>query len=113
MTLPIEIDKHNGIPMYIQLGERIWLLTHQGVLRVGDTMPTVRELAVDLGVNANTVSRVYCDLQNEGWLQLRWGVGTFVAEGTDKPVSRPTFQKIEKRAGELNRLAGMSCLELS
>ena len=43
-------------------------------------MPTVRALAVDLGVNANTVARVYRDLQSQGVLRLERGVGTFVAD---------------------------------
>ena len=116
MKLPLEIDRTNGIPVYVQLVERIRLLILQGVLRVGDPMPTVREMAVALGVNANTVARVYRELQQAGWLRLERGVGTFVAEGAAKPMSPATFGKILKQVDALignARRANMSRLELS
>lgn len=80
MQLPVQINKSNGIPIYLQLEEQIRLLLHRGALKPGDLMPTVRELAVQLEINSNTVSRVYRDLQGEGLLRLQRGVGTFVDE---------------------------------
>ena len=81
MELSIHVDKDSGIPIYMQLREQIHLLLKRGILTVGDSMPTVCSLAVELGVNANTVSRVYRDLQNEGLLRLECGVGTTIARG--------------------------------
>jgi GntR family transcriptional regulator len=95
---------------------QIRLLIHQGALGVGDPLPTVRSLAVELGINANTVARVYRDLQAEGVPRLERGVGTFIAEGASQPVGRRDFQQLERKVLELIRLgrkAGMNAKELS
>ena len=105
MNLPIVIDKQNGVPIYIQIEERIRLLVHQGILKAGDAMPTVRSLAVDLGVNANTVARVYRDLQTQGLLRLERGVGTFVTEKAGKPIPRREFQALLRKLAEVIRVA--------
>jgi GntR family transcriptional regulator len=116
MKLALQVDKANGIPVHIQFKEQIRLLIHQGVLGVGDPLPTVRSLAVELGINANTVARVYRDLQTEGVLRLERGVGTFIAEGASQPVDKRHFQQLERKVAELIRLgkkAGMNAKELS
>ena len=106
MPLPVRINKTNGIPLYIQLEEQIRLLMHRGVLKPGDLMPTVRELAVELEVNSNTVSRVYRDLQNEGLLTLKRGVGTFVSGGGSvRPLSGRDASALEKKADALIEVA--------
>jgi GntR family transcriptional regulator len=114
--LPITVDKHSGIPVYIQLGERLRLLIRQGLLHPGDALPTVRELAVELGVNANTVARVYRELQADGILRLERGIGTSVAEGGEAAPAADGFRELEHKALDLIRLAkkaGMRCGELS
>ena len=116
VQLPIVVDKRSGIPVYIQLGERIRLLIRQGWLHPGDALPTVRELAVELGINANTVARVYRELQAAGVLRLERGVGTSVAESGDGEIGPEAFRHLEAKALELIRLAreaGMRCGELS
>jgi GntR family transcriptional regulator len=116
MKLAVHIDKGNGIPVHIQFKEQIRLLVHQGVIRVGDAMPTVRSLAVELGINANTVARVYRDLQTEGLLRLERGVGTFVAAGAGPSIDKHVFDELEKKVQELVRVskqAGLSAKELA
>jgi GntR family transcriptional regulator len=117
MTFFREIDKGSGIPFYIQLSEQIRLLVHEGKLGPGDALPTVRELAVDLEVNANTVARVYRDLKRDGLLRLERGVGTFVAEsGAHRAVEERDFEKIRKEAARLvtrSRRAGLGSRELA
>jgi len=116
MTLPVTIDKSSGIPIYIQLAERIRLLVHDGTLRPGDAMPTVRSLAVQLGINANTVARVYHELQANGLLRLERGIGTFVGQAGAPPARKSDFRQLEKQVAHLIRLgkkAGMSAAELS
>jgi GntR family transcriptional regulator len=102
MQLPVQIQSDSGVPLYVQVAQQIRLLIHRGVLRPGELMPTVRELAVQLGINSNTVARVYQDLQREGVLVLRRGIGSFVA---DKPPSRPLapadLRVLEKKVDEL------------
>lgn len=80
MSLSVRINRKNGIPLYVQLEEQIRVLMHRGELQPGDLMPTVRELAVQLEINSNTVARVYRDLQNDGLLNLKRGIGTFVSD---------------------------------
>ncbi|MEM7517263.1 MAG: GntR family transcriptional regulator [Planctomycetota bacterium] len=116
MELPLRIDKKSGIPVYIQLEERIRLLVHGGRLRPGDLLPTVRSLAVDLKLNANTVARVYRDLQKEGVLELRRGIGTFVAETAGQPIETEAFAAFSNRVDELieiGRSLGLSAKEIS
>lgn len=66
------------MPLYAQLTRAIQFAITTGRLRVGERLPTVRQLAVDLRLNANTVARVYAELERAGILETRRGVGTFV-----------------------------------
>ncbi len=66
------------MPLYAQLTRAIQFAIATGRLRVGEQLPTVRQLAVDLRVNANTVAKVYTELERSGILETRRGVGTFV-----------------------------------
>ena len=75
---PLQDRSRSPLPVYVQLAEQIRLLVRRGALTAGDPLPTVRELAVALSLNANTVTRVYRDLQQEGLLRLERGLGTFV-----------------------------------
>ena len=116
MKIKIDLDSESGVPVYIQLGEQIRILIRNGALKAGDLMPTTRGLAVELGINVNTVARVYRDLQASGHLDLRRGVGTFVAEGVQEPMERKQFKALEKKVGELIRIskaAGISPAELA
>ena len=66
------------MPLYVQLTRAIQFAIGIGKLRIGDQLPTVRQMAVDLRVNANTVARVYAELERTGVVETRRGVGTFV-----------------------------------
>src|SRR5436305_15155397 len=59
-----------------------------GKLRIGDQLPTVRQLAVDLRINANTVAKVYAELERSGVVETRRGVGTFVTARPNEAASR-------------------------
>ncbi len=67
------------MPLYAQLTRAIQFAIATGKLRVGEQLPTVRQLAVELRVNANTVAKVYAELERSGVLETRRGVGTFVS----------------------------------
>ena len=117
MSGPFTIDRASPLPVYVQLAEQIRLLVRRGALSPGDPLPTVRELAVALGVNANTVTRVYRDLQQEGLLRLERGLGTFVQLQAREPtlVDRD-YQRIVKRTRELVALcreSGLTARELA
>jgi len=75
----VAIDANDPTPIYAQVDRGIRAAIATGRLRSGDQLPTVRQLAVDLRVNANTVARVYGELERTGVLETRRGVGSFVS----------------------------------
>ena len=83
MTL-VSIDPRDPTPIYAQLERGLRAAIATGRLRPGDQLPTVRQLAVDLRVNANTVARVYAELERAGVLETRRGVGSFIAASTER-----------------------------
>lgn len=87
MTGWLAIDPDHPTPLYAQLDHGIRAAIATGRLARGAQMPTVRQLAVELRVNANTVARVYADLERAGVLESRRGVGTFVA--AEQPAAGP------------------------
>ena len=74
----VSIDPRDQTPIYAQLERGLRAAIATGRLRPGDQLPTVRQLAVDLRVNANTVARVYAELERANVLETRRGVGSFV-----------------------------------
>ena len=74
------IDTKHPTPLYHQLERSIKFAIATGKLRIGEQLPTVRQLAVELRINANTVAKVYGELERIGVLETRRGVGTFVHE---------------------------------
>jgi GntR family transcriptional regulator len=75
----LTIDPRDATPIFAQIEHGIRAAIATGRLRPGDQLPTVRQLAVELKVNANTVARVYSDLERSGVLETRRGVGSFIA----------------------------------
>lgn len=75
----VAIDARDKTPIYAQLERGLRAAIAAGRLRIGDQLPTVRQLAVELRVNANTVARVYSELERAGVLETRRGVGSFVS----------------------------------
>ena len=82
------VDSASATPIYAQLDRSIRAAIATGELGVGAQLPTVRQLAVDLAVNANTVARVYAQLERDGMLETRRGVGTFVRESPSPQAAR-------------------------
>jgi GntR family transcriptional regulator len=74
------VDPRSPTPIYAQLDHAIRAAIATGELAANAQLPTVRQLAVDLAVNANTVARVYAQLERDGILETRRGVGTFVRD---------------------------------
>jgi GntR family transcriptional regulator len=81
------------MPLYAQLTRAIRFAIATGRLRVGEQLPTVRQLAVELRVNANTVAKVYTELERSGVLETRRGVGTFVSAGHLAASQREEHEK--------------------
>jgi len=81
------------MPLYAQLTRAIQFAITTGRLRQGEQLPTVRQLAVELRVNANTVAKVYAELERSGILETRRGVGTFVCARQFQTNDREDHEK--------------------
>ena len=87
------VDAHHPTPLYAQLERSIRFAIATDKLRIGERLPTVRQLAVDLRINANTVAKVYAELERAGVVETRRGVGTFVS-------ARPAEASLSRRDRE-------------
>jgi GntR family transcriptional regulator len=97
----ITIDPKSGVPLYRQIIESVKFAIARGHLGPGDQLPTVRQLAVDLEVNPNTVVRAYREMEIEGVLDTQQGSGTFVTR------HRPEIDALER-----SRMLGQILTEL-
>ena len=75
-----ELDLHSGVPVYRQIIDQVTGGLASGALTAGDQLPTVRQLAVDLAINPNTVIRAYRELEIRGILETQQGTGTFISK---------------------------------
>src|SRR5579864_1394804 len=75
----MRLDGHSGVPVYRQIIDQVRGGIASGALSVGDQLPTVRQLAVDLSINPNTVVRAYRELELGGLLETHQGTGTFIS----------------------------------
>src|SRR6266581_1163383 len=82
------VNPSDPTPLYAQLTRAIQFAIATGKLRIGEQLPTVRQLAVDLRINANTVAKVYAELERAGVVETRRGVGTFVSARPNEAASR-------------------------
>src|ERR671933_2774602 len=80
---PRLVNPKDATPLHAQLERGIRVAIASGRLKPGDQLPTVRQLAVALRINANTVAKVYAHLERSGALETRRGVGTFVVDGRE------------------------------
>lgn len=99
-----DIDHGSGLPVWIQIKNRIAFLIRSGEYQPGDQLPTVRALALALDISYNTVNRSYIDLEREGFLVTRRGRGTFVSEQAPSNHSA-TEREVSLLAGEMVRIA--------
>jgi GntR family transcriptional regulator len=86
------LDLHSGVPVYRQIVDQVRGAIASSALQPGDQLPTVRQLAVDLAINPNTVVRAYRELELGGLLETHQGTGTFISS-----------QKVKKSEAERER----------
>src|ERR1700722_4868107 len=92
-----QLDLHSGMPVYRQIIDQVRGGIASGLLAAGDQLPTVRQLAVDLAINPNTVLRAYRELELGGMLETPQGTGTFISE---KKINRNNAER-ERQLGQL------------
>jgi GntR family transcriptional regulator len=97
----VRIDLAAPVPAYRQIANALRALLVSGTFPVGDPLPTVRQLAVDLGVHHNTVAEAYRVLSEEGWLDLRRRHGAIVLDRSHPRPSREARPSLLQRLREL------------
>ena len=78
--IEFHLEARSGVPTYLQLVQQVRQAVRLGILRPGDQLPTVKEVVGSLAINPNTVLRAYRELDLEGLVEGRRGVGTFIAD---------------------------------
>ncbi len=103
MTVVIEVslDLKSGVPFYRQIIDQVKAAIATGRIGPGDRLPTVRQLAVDLSINPNTVARAYTELELTGLVETQMGSGTFVGQ-----------RRVEVADAERQRQLDQVCQEL-
>ena len=99
--MQLSIDSQSGVPYYRQIIDQVQFAIADGRLGRGDRLPTVRQLAVDLKINPNTVARAYQELEIRGVVNTQMGTGTFVGD-----------DKVEVSELERRRKLDQICTEL-
>jgi GntR family transcriptional regulator len=102
----LALDLHSGVPVYRQLIDQVRSGVASGSLAAGDQLPTVRQLAVDLAINPNTVMRAYRELELSGLLETHQGTGTFISNKKPEKNSAERDRQLAQMAGEFAARAG-------
>jgi GntR family transcriptional regulator len=79
----LDVNPRSGIPIYVQLVQQIRHALEVGILKAGESLPTVRQLAAELTIAPNTIVKAYSELENLGLIESRPGVGTTVSADLD------------------------------
>jgi GntR family transcriptional regulator len=100
------LDVQSGVPVYRQIIDQVTGGMASGVLKAGDQLPTVRQLAVDLAINPNTVVRAYGELEIRGVLETQQGTGTFISRQKIKRDEAERQRRLNQLVSEFMARAG-------
>src|ERR1700704_2639824 len=103
----------NGVPIYVQLREQVLALIGRGVLKPGTQLPTMRQVAVALKIDLNTVQRAYAELERDGVLAKQRGVGTFVTETPPPRNAKKQVQDLAHRVAAQASSQGIALDDLA
>src|SRR5580704_11639497 len=104
--IQFRLDPHSGVPAYRQIIDQVQGGLASGALAAGDQLPTVRQLAVDLAINPNTVLRAYRELEIRGVLDTQQGTGTFISDRKIVQDEPERGRKLEQLVSEFVARAG-------
>ncbi len=99
------LDPRTGIPFYRQIIDQIKFGIAKGSLKIGEQLPTVRALAVDLKVNLNTVAKAYKELEIQNILETQQGTGTFISEAGVSISEKEKSRKLKEICDEFSTIA--------
>lgn len=102
------LDLQSGVPVYRQLMDQVMAGVASRALAPGDQLPTVRQVAVDLAINLNTVARAYRELEIRGFLETQQGTGTFISRQKVKRDEGERRRQMEQLVSEFVARAGSS-----
>ena len=102
----VSLDLASGVPVYRQIIDQVTTGMATGSLKPGDQLPTVRQLAVDLAINPNTVVRAYRELEIRGILETQQGTGTFISTRKIKPDEAERERRLDQIITEVVARAG-------
>jgi GntR family transcriptional regulator len=105
-TSIFQLDLRSGVPVYRQLIDQVLAAIASGTLVPGDRLPTVRQVAVDLAINPNTVVRAYKELEIRGTLTTQQGTGTFISTRPETVDEVERERRLSSLAGEVAARAG-------
>jgi GntR family transcriptional regulator len=94
--LHFHLDARSGVPTYMQLVNQVRRATRNSTLHSGDRLPTAREVVAALAINPNTVLKAYTQLESEGLVVSRPGLGTFIAQGIPAPLAPATQRQLRR-----------------
>src|SRR5436190_24018710 len=100
------LDLHSGVPVYRQIIDQVMGNVAAGTLTPGDQLPTVRQVAVDLSINPNTVARAYREMEIRGTLETQQGTGTFISHRKVKQDEVERARQLAQSVGEFVARAG-------
>ena len=104
--MQFRLDLKSGLPVYRQIIDQVHAARASGAVRPGDQLPTVRQLAVDLSINPNTVMRAYRELELTGALSTHQGTGTFITDVKVEQSAAERDRKLDQLVAEFVARAG-------
>jgi GntR family transcriptional regulator len=106
-SISFRLDPSSGVPAYLQLVEQVRQALRMGVIGVGDQLPTVKQVVAEVAINPNTVLKAFRELEHEGLVEGRQGLGTFVTRlpsgpppGTQARLGRSLAQWVRRARAE-------------
>jgi GntR family transcriptional regulator len=98
MPVVLTVDPRSGVPIYLQVIEQVKRSVALGVLASGEQLPTVKQLALDLTINPNTVAKAYRELERDGVIQTAPGRGSFVKSNGTAETSKAAATDVARDA---------------